>query len=102
MATKQKINELESPTNFKRLPNGLLDGVEYIYKSNGLVDWAKMIPNEFIVPNADRFPKDTNLKELKVEELKDEEKLVLLGGWEYLSICKQRQKAAFRRRQMAL
>lgn len=88
MATKQKIAELESPTNFKRLPNGMLENVTYIYKENGLVDWAKMIPNEFIVPNADRFPKDTNLKELRVEDLKDEEKLVLLGGWEYLSLLR--------------
>lgn len=63
---------------------GFLPGVEYKFKSNGRIDWRAMIPNQYLVPNRDKFPPGTDLKALKTEELDDKQLLVLLHGFKYI------------------
>tara|TARA_Y100000310_G_scaffold344778_2_gene459451 strand:+ start:365 stop:1048 length:684 start_codon:yes stop_codon:yes gene_type:complete len=58
----------------KRNEHGLLDGVDYTYTEEGLIDWRKMISPEFLVPNKDRTD------ETDVTKLKDYQLIILLGG----------------------
>ena len=71
---------------WKRDEGGLLP-IEYIFKDDepNKIDWYKMIPKKFIVPNRDKFPKDTNFKSLDITEIDDSKLLILLGGFRYLS-----------------
>jgi hypothetical protein len=64
---------------------GLLPQVEYPFKEDepNKIDWKKLIPLNFIVPNKDRF-KDVDLSTLDVSTLKDNQQLILLGGFRYL------------------
>lgn len=64
----------------ERDENGLIkdDNLNYIFDRNGKVDWRRMIPAEFLVPNLERT------KETDISKLKDSEILVLLAGWKYL------------------
>jgi len=63
-----KVKEL------KRDDNGLLDGVNYVFNEEGLVDWRKMVKQEYLVANRQRA------KSLDVSELEDKDLLILLGG----------------------
>lgn len=47
-------------------------------KEDGSIDWLKLIPEEFIVAQ------DKSKADIPISELKDNEKMVLLGGWKYL------------------
>ena len=60
--------------NIKRDTNGLIQGVNYIYNEDGLIDWRKMVKPEYLVPNRQRT-KDTD-----VTNLEDKDLLILLGG----------------------
>ena len=63
-----KVKEL------KRDDNGLLDGVNYVFNEEGLVDWRKMVKQEYLVANRQRA------KSLDVSELEDKDLLILLVG----------------------
>ena len=54
--------------------HALLDGVDYKYTDEGLIDWRKMISPEFLVANKDRT------SETDVTKLKDYQLIILLGG----------------------
>ena len=62
------------PFPFKRNEHGLLTHLNYEFDESGYVNWRKMIPNEFLVPNKDRT------KEKDISKLDDSELLILLGG----------------------
>jgi hypothetical protein len=74
------------PKNFdvtkkwRRDEDGLLPDVEYAFNEDGSVNWRKMIKKEFLVPNAQRFDSNLDLKTLNVDDLKDYQLLILLGG----------------------
>lgn len=51
---------------------------QYPKKEDGSIDWLKVIPEEFIVSQ------DYNKKDVPVSELKDHEKMILLGGFKFL------------------
>ena len=51
-----------------------MEGLDYIYQENGLVDWRKMIKPEYLVPNRQRT------QETDVSQLKDRDLIILLGG----------------------
>lgn len=50
---------------------------EFPQKEDGSIDWIKMIPDEFIVPQDKNYSGD-------VKDLSDRDKMILLGGWKYL------------------
>jgi hypothetical protein len=80
MAAKKKSIEtteaVGNPTARSRNKNGLIsdDSVNYTYDDNGLVDWRKMVNQEFLVPNKQRT------KETDISKLADNDLLILLGG----------------------
>lgn len=58
---------------------GLLSNVNYVYNADGLIDWRKMIPIEFLVPNKDKTD------ETDVTQLQEDKLIILLGGLKYLA-----------------
>lgn len=70
MVTKKKSsNEQKQRDN-----QGLLQGIEYSYKEDGLIDWRKMVKNDYLVPNKQRTD------ETDVSKLDDSKILILLAG----------------------
>ena len=57
-----------------RNKDGLINGVDYIFTDDGLIDWRKMVKPEHLVPNKDRT------SETDVTKLKDYQLIILLGG----------------------
>jgi hypothetical protein len=77
-ASEKKVLPFEP---FERDEIGLVKNIVFtIDEETGLVDWRKMVKKEHLVPNAVKFKDGTNLKELNVEELDDNQLLILLGG----------------------
>jgi len=54
--------------------NGLINGVNYIFNEDGMIDWRAMVRPEHLVPNRDRT------SETDVTKLKDSELIILLAG----------------------
>lgn len=63
----------------KRNDLGLFPNISYIYNEDGTVNWRKMIPQEFLVPNQERT------QETDISKLKDNEILILLAGIKYIA-----------------
>lgn len=59
---------------FKRLEDGLIEGMEYTFGEDGFVNWRKMVKEEYLVSNRERT------KETDVSKLEDKDLLILLGG----------------------
>ena len=57
-----------------RNEDGLINGVDYVFTDDGLIDWRKMVKPEHLVPNKDRT------SETDVTKLKDYQLIILLGG----------------------
>ncbi len=57
-----------------RNEDGLINGVDYLFTEDGLIDWRKMVKPEHLVPNKDRT------SETDVTKLKDYQLIILLGG----------------------
>jgi hypothetical protein len=80
MAAKKKTAKKEepvgNPTARARNDLGLIsDGsVDYVYDDNGLVDWRKMVKEDFLVANKQKT------KESDISKLDDKDLLILLGG----------------------
>ena len=57
-----------------RNEDGLINGIDYTFTDDGLIDWRKMVKPEHLVPNKDRT------SETDVTKLKDYQLIILLGG----------------------
>jgi hypothetical protein len=78
-----QINPRQTPFSFKpqtRNEHGLLEGVSYVFNEDGTVNWRKMIPVEFIVPNSERANGETD-----ISKLRDDQLIILLGGIKHLA-----------------
>lgn len=67
----------ETKTELKQIKRnelGLIEGIEYKFDQNGLIDWRKMIKPEFLVPNKEKT------QETDVTKLEDSQLIILLGG----------------------
>lgn len=62
------------PYDFKRNEFGLLTHLNYHFDADGYVNWRKMVPNEFLVPDK------AKTKETDITKLDDSQLLILLGG----------------------
>ncbi len=69
----------------KRDADGCLEGVEYIYTSEGLIDWRKMLKPEHLVVNKQIFERKGKPIPDSIEGLKDSEVLILLSGIRWLA-----------------
>lgn len=66
----------------KRNEYGLIcdNAVQYTYDDSGFIDWRKMIPVKFLVPNKQIFGKNGKQVPDSIVGLDDKELLILLGG----------------------
>ncbi len=73
----------------KRLENGLIEGITYIYDPKGKIDWIKMIPSEYLYVN----PMKKEILEKRLEktfdtittsEVADTDLVITLQGIRYL------------------
>src|SRR5690242_1300655 len=77
----------------KRLPNGLIEGIEYSKDSNGYINWKSLIPSEFLYVNPnlklrDKIEKKYNKPYSEINPIQDKvedvDLIILLGGIKYL------------------
>lgn len=76
---KEEINQCIPPNTFQRNEFGLLTNINYKFNNDGFIDWIKMIPQEYLVPNLEKT------KETDVTKLKEDELIILLGGLKKLA-----------------
>ena len=55
MANKSSINNSSGPDLYKRDLDGLLTNIQYHFNEDGSVDWRKMISNDHLYVNKERF-----------------------------------------------
>ncbi len=70
---------------FKRLENGLIEGLEYKYFDNGLIDWKSMIKPEYLALQSDKKEEvetryNKKMKEIDLLTIPDYYLIILLGG----------------------
>lgn len=63
------------PVEWDRNEFGLLTNINYEFKEDGTIDWLKMIPKEFLVPNREKT------SETNIDLLDNSKLLVLLDGF---------------------
>jgi len=80
-----KKNLAAAPVDLKRNELGLFDHIKYEFDDLGFINYRKLIPQEFLVPNRQIFQKKDMLVPKTVEGLEDNQILVLLAGWRYLA-----------------
>lgn len=70
----------DTPKNIlQRNEYGLIKGINYIFDEKNLIDWRKMVPIEYLVPNKDKTD------ETDVTKLTEDKLIILLGGLKYLA-----------------
>ena len=78
MARTRKKSEAQfdciPPKSISRNDYGLIETQDYVFNSDGLVNWRKMVKPEFLVPNRQRT------QETNIENLQDKDLIILLGG----------------------
>lgn len=72
-------------STFKRLPNGLLEGVDYKYHDDGRIDWRAMIKPEYLAVQSDKKEEvqtryNKPIKALNLHDIEDYYLIILLGG----------------------
>ena len=68
------------PELYKRNQYGIFDNVEYVFNSDGSVNWRAMVKPEFLYPNKDWFAIRGQEIPKSVEGLNDRQLLIMLGG----------------------
>ena len=79
-----KIVEKNTPPSGSRNSYGLLDNLDYDFDESGFVNYKKLIPQEYLVPNKQYFERFKKPLPTTTEGLSDKEVLVLLVGWKQL------------------
>jgi hypothetical protein len=90
------------PKVISRNQYGLLNGVDYIFKEDGTVDWKKMIPKKYFVINRQREENIQKalgkpIEEVSIEEVDEKDLLVLLGGFRHLADLRGFNKVEYSR-----
>lgn len=69
----------------QRNEDGLLISLEHQYNEDGSVNWEAMIPSEYFYANKDKFPEGTNTRDLNMDDLRPDQKIINLAGihWAY-------------------
>ena len=88
------------PKVISRNQYGLLNGVDYIFKEDGTVDWKAMIPKKYFVLNSQRANEIQEItgkpiEEVSVEEVEDRHLLLLLPGVKYIAAVRGYSKVEY-------
>lgn len=87
----EQKNELKL---IKRNENGLIEGIEYKFTNDGLIDWRAMIPAQYLYINNDpknreriekTYGKPYNEIDIIKDKVKDSDLVILLGGLRYIA-----------------
>jgi hypothetical protein len=78
MANKSSTNNSSGPDLYKRDSNGLLTNIQYHFNEDGSVDWRKMISNDHLYVNKERF--SDGQVPTSVEGLDDSKLIIKLSG----------------------
>ena len=86
------MSKNKTPATFKRNPDtGLLDGVNYEYSEDGLIDWRKMVPLKFLYVNPSnkeriekKYGKPYSEIDIEKDGVADTDLVILLAGIKYL------------------
>lgn len=78
MATKSDVKNDSGPNLYKRDQNGLLTNIQYEFNEDGSVNWRKMISNEHLYINKERFA-NGKIPD-SVEGLDDSKLIIKLSG----------------------
>lgn len=70
---------------FKRDENGLVDGLEYKYDDQGLIDWRAMLDDKWLYPNPSSVEKGICKRNTPVSKLQDKDLCIMLGGLKELA-----------------
>jgi hypothetical protein len=82
---KEETVELTPSQMLERNECGLLTHLKYEFDDLGFVNYRKLIPAEFLVPNRQIFIKKDLPVPRTIDGLDDKEILVLLAGWRWLA-----------------
>jgi hypothetical protein len=74
------MENIQSPIKKTRNELGLIDGINYQFTQDGLIDWRKMINSDFLVPNKQAFERYNKPVPKSIDGLEDKELLILLAG----------------------
>lgn len=64
---------------------GLMEGLDYKLKDNGLIDWRGMIPAQYFVPHTQWFQSRNLTVPKSTDGLTDKQLLILLDGIKYVA-----------------
>jgi hypothetical protein len=72
----------ENPLKVKQTRNsfGLIEGVEYIFNTDGSINWRSMVKSEFLFPNRSWFEARKQQMPSSIDGLTDAQLLIKLGG----------------------
>ena len=70
---------------FKRNADGLIDGLEYKFDEQGLIDWRAMLDNKWLYPNPSSVDKGICKRNTPVTDLQDKDLCIMLGGLKELA-----------------
>lgn len=74
----------------KRLPNGLIENLEYKKDEAGNIDWLKMLPEKFLYINEGKKKEleartGKPFEEIKIADVKETDLIILLSGIRFLA-----------------
>lgn len=70
---------------FKRNSDGLVEGLEYKFDEQGLIDWRAMLDDKWLYPNPSSVDKGICKRNTDVKELEDKDLCIKLGGLKELA-----------------
>jgi hypothetical protein len=70
---------------FKRNSDGLVQGLDYKFDDQGLIDWRAMLDNKWLYPNPSSVDKGFCKRNTPVSDLQDKDLCIMLGGLKELA-----------------
>lgn len=75
--SESKIDNSIGPKSFQRDEHGLLKNIQYVFNSDGSINWRKMVDDKHLFPNAQAF---NGAPPTSIEGIPDHKLLIKLAG----------------------